>query len=48
MTYEVVDLRPTYSLPSLGLSPLMIYRAHKSTSNDEAQTTKAMGQRDTT
>jgi hypothetical protein len=36
MIYVVVDLRPTYGLPSLGQSPLAIYRTLNTTSHAEA------------
>jgi hypothetical protein len=36
MTYEVIGLRPTYDLLSLGLSHLVVYRTHNMTSRAEA------------
>lgn len=45
MTYVVIDLRLTYGLPSLGLSPLTIYKGCNMTSNTETQATKGRGQR---
>jgi hypothetical protein len=45
MIYVVVDLRPTYGLSSLGLSPLAIYMTLNTTSHAEAQSTKAWGRR---
>jgi hypothetical protein len=42
-TCEVVGLRPTYGLSSLGLHHLVVYRTHNMMSRAEAQATKARG-----
>lgn len=47
MTYKVIGLQPTHGLPSLGLSPLAIYRTRYTTSHAEAQATKAKDWHDT-
>jgi hypothetical protein len=36
MSYKAIDLWLTHGLPSLGLSPLMIYMAYKTTRDAEA------------
>ena len=45
MTYMPLGLRPTHDLQNLGLSVLVVYRTHNTTSHTETQAMEARGQR---